>query len=874
MRCRWLVLPLLLLFACLAVPVPATITEVVPRAQYTSTGGATYVFSWPIWAKVDLDVYVGDTLQTVDTQYTVTFTAGAAAGGTITFLSAPASGATVTILRRHPQERTSNFAVSGPFSVPALNSQLDRLTAQAQDLQEQVNRATKQAPHSTIPGRTMPDPANGSVLGWAAGQLTNLTLSGGAWDGLADLGSTDAGKGADLVANVAKVYDVTDYGATGDGVTDDRAAVDLATTAAAAAEGILWFPPGTYVMGSATSWDVSGVAKIDSPGATLDFTSGTASPVVICDGSRTSLATGLTLAEAATEITVSAGLDLPAGTPILITSVEAPPNPSRTVYYKGERVYVTSYSGTTLTVQPPLEFSYAASAYVWRSNETPLHVTRGITLSFPRGVARTGFRTKHADLRFEGTITGGGLSGLYVYSSRLRTFGAKIHDVHYTSTGNSYGIGIGDLSEADIVATEVLRARHCVDSGGGGYWYVEDSGGTGGTTASYPSKYRVTGGLFVSAPGLASYAISAHGNALDVVISGATIYGGVVMSGKRTLITGSSIYSWDHAAFGLGDDIWTGSSGWGYIKIVGSTIEKLGEAGIYGPIWVGGYPEEFEIRDSTVRGPINDSAEISQTYNKLLTLNGAEIGSVRLINSKFINTNKQAAVSRPSTIYFQESLVVDGCEIDDGLNITPQADAASIVIRDTKVSAPGWHGVFVGQKAGETYQLAEIVVDGLTVEGAYNTGITVTEAAKARVRNSILRNSGQQGSGATSARVGAYMKDVDEIVLEHNDLRDTQASATQLYGLSVSGVDTGTLTYDLTMIGNDLRGNATGSRLLAGTATVLMQYGNLADTALRTILPAGTLPTYADNTAALAGGLTAGTLYRTSAGAVLVVYTP
>jgi len=46
----------------------------------------------------------------------------------------------------------------------------------------------------------------------------------------------------------APFFNVKDYGAKGDGTTNDSAAVQLAVTTACTAEGILYFPPGSYIL--------------------------------------------------------------------------------------------------------------------------------------------------------------------------------------------------------------------------------------------------------------------------------------------------------------------------------------------------------------------------------------------------------------------------------------------------------------------------------------------------------------------------------------------------------------------------------------------------------------------------------------------------
>lgn len=674
--------------------------------------------------------------------------------------------------------------------------------------------------------------------------------------------------------NMRLVFNPKMYGAVGDGIALDRAAVDAAVAAAKLAGGELWFPPGRYRMGASDSWDVSGVARIDGISAVLDFTDGTANPIVVCNGTRTLIGAAVALAEGATQIPVTPGFDLPAGTPILLTSVEALPNPARAEYFKGERTYATAYGAGVLEVQPPLELSYGA-AYVWTSNEVPLHIGRGVTFDFPRGAPVSGFVAKHADIVFEGTINGGGNSGLYVYASRLRTQGARVNDVFYEGTPSSYGIGVGDLSEADIVATEVKRARHCVDSGGGGYWTVGDSGGVGTGAAVYPSKYRIVGGLFVSAPGGANYALSAHGNNLEATVTGATVHGGVVFSGKRTRITGSFIYATDRAAFAIGSDIHVDRSNWGYVQIADTTFEKVGEAGLYGPIWVGGNPVELSMDNVTVRGPI--SAE-SGTYTRLLTLNGPKIDRIRLANSVFENTNMIQGVPRASTINFAKQLEIDNCSFTDGIIITPQEDAATIRIHKTKINTTSYMGMLISQKTATSHRVSQVELDGLVVEGAYQAGAWVTQARELVVRNSTLRNNGTGNIGSTADQVGLFTQDVDEIILEHNDFRDTQDTPTQKYGFFASGLDVGTVSYDLIMFDNDFRGTVFPvGYLLEGDATIVDSRGNMATLPVYTFSPqegtweVATSATIADHGDASASGTLA---YALARGGPVIVLAP
>lgn len=119
------------------------INDTSARAQYTATSGQT-VFSVPFefFSNADLKVYIGETLKTLTTHYTVTG-AGVTGGGSITLTSGATAGQVITIVRDIPVSRVTDFPLSGPFVVDDLNTELDRLTAIAQQLETKLTRTVR-----------------------------------------------------------------------------------------------------------------------------------------------------------------------------------------------------------------------------------------------------------------------------------------------------------------------------------------------------------------------------------------------------------------------------------------------------------------------------------------------------------------------------------------------------------------------------------------------------------------------------------------------------------------------------------------------------------------------------------------------------------
>jgi len=134
------------------------ISDTTPRIQYTATSGQTS-FSVPFefFAVGDLKVYNGTTLLTYNnspssaSQYSVTG-AGVTGGGSITLGSPGATlNDSITIVRDLAIERLSDFPVSGNFPIQTLNSELDKIVAMLQQLEEQFAR-TLQYPVTTTTG--------------------------------------------------------------------------------------------------------------------------------------------------------------------------------------------------------------------------------------------------------------------------------------------------------------------------------------------------------------------------------------------------------------------------------------------------------------------------------------------------------------------------------------------------------------------------------------------------------------------------------------------------------------------------------------------------------------------------------------------------
>jgi hypothetical protein len=116
-----------------------TVGDVTPRAQYTATNAQTaFTYSFPIFADGDLKVYIGSTLKTLATDYTVSG-AGTSSGGTVTLVTGANTGDVVTIVRDIPIARSSDYQTGGALLSETLNDDFDKLVMMAQQNESAIN---------------------------------------------------------------------------------------------------------------------------------------------------------------------------------------------------------------------------------------------------------------------------------------------------------------------------------------------------------------------------------------------------------------------------------------------------------------------------------------------------------------------------------------------------------------------------------------------------------------------------------------------------------------------------------------------------------------------------------------------------------------
>ena len=147
------------------------IGDITPKNQYTASANQTvFAYSFPIFAETDIKVYIGSTLKSLSTHYSVSGVQSAN-GGNVTLGTGASNGDIVTIHRDMAISRTSDYQANGDLLAETLNDDLDKIVLMAQQVEDQVNNNTlKVDQFDTSVDLTLPIVATrkGTVLGFNA----------------------------------------------------------------------------------------------------------------------------------------------------------------------------------------------------------------------------------------------------------------------------------------------------------------------------------------------------------------------------------------------------------------------------------------------------------------------------------------------------------------------------------------------------------------------------------------------------------------------------------------------------------------------------------------------------------------------------------
>ncbi|MCC6598431.1 MAG: hypothetical protein IT559_06545 [Alphaproteobacteria bacterium] len=216
---------------------------VTPVVRYVANGTqSVFVYPFPIFASEDMAVYKNGakTLSGFDITG-----AGNTAGGSVTFDTAPAEGVIITLSRELPIERMTDYLEGGEFSAASINAELDYIIASLQQVDRAQERTLKYSDYETSSGTVLPDRALrvNRALGFDGnGDPVAVSLEGA----MAAPDFTPYGSGAATRTSHDKFSDfvsVKDFGALGNGLADDTAAIQNALQAHDA----VFIPAGEYM---------------------------------------------------------------------------------------------------------------------------------------------------------------------------------------------------------------------------------------------------------------------------------------------------------------------------------------------------------------------------------------------------------------------------------------------------------------------------------------------------------------------------------------------------------------------------------------------------------------------------------------------------
>lgn len=252
-----------------ATPLFATVSDGESVRQSFTTNGSTTTFTFTFKCNSEDDVLVYSPViatglpiepLTQDVDYTIAPTSSSYLnGGVVTISPALASTVGLRIVRRIKQ---SQETAQGAVTPTTIEAALDKSVRQIQDAEDRKDRSLHIPESDSVAfDMTIPNAVDraGKNLGFDASGNVTVTDSSGTF-------TTTNSVLTDLVTKSPWV-DVRAFGAVGNGTADDSSPIQQAIDFAETTKGTVFFPPGTYGIGTTVTMDDAG--SIWGPGATI-----------------------------------------------------------------------------------------------------------------------------------------------------------------------------------------------------------------------------------------------------------------------------------------------------------------------------------------------------------------------------------------------------------------------------------------------------------------------------------------------------------------------------------------------------------------------------------------------------------------------------
>jgi hypothetical protein len=156
----------------------------------------------------------------------------------------------LVIMRKVPINQTSSFITTGPLTVTLIEQALDKMATLSQQVNEIGNRSLQFENFEFLSGTLVKSVRSGKLLGFGSTGLLAWYDPSSIAAGTVVTSSLVLPDGTSTTRTLGALFgdyvSVKDFGAKGDGVTDDTAAIQAAVNAVPFG-GKLYFPHGTYI---------------------------------------------------------------------------------------------------------------------------------------------------------------------------------------------------------------------------------------------------------------------------------------------------------------------------------------------------------------------------------------------------------------------------------------------------------------------------------------------------------------------------------------------------------------------------------------------------------------------------------------------------